>query len=211
MLAALLALTATPSPASAQAFTPNEQAEILSALNGRRAHVVDTSADLLPMLTWDPQLEAIAQRWAFACTPDPGGSGLLAHNPNRSVGYATSVGENIAGSPERFNRPYTVLDLVNMWINEARDYNVADTTCAGAPHSIHSDWKRCGHYTQVVWASTTKVGCGRSVCPNLKFGATVICDFANSGNTYDPRTGMLDRPYRASATAAESRPPAPRQ
>ena len=41
--------------------------------------------------------------------------------------------------------------MVNLWVAEEADYNYASNTCS----------KVCGHYTQVVWAETTKVRAAR--------------------------------------------------
>jgi hypothetical protein len=57
------------------------------------------------------------------------------------------------------------------------------------------------HYTQIVSATTTKVGCARSVCPNLAFPITIVCNFGNASNVYDAATGTVNRPYEL--TAAE--------
>ena len=40
--------------------------------------------------------------------------------------------------------------VVSTWRAEAQDYDYASNTCR----------KVCGHYTQVVWASTKQLGCG---------------------------------------------------
>jgi hypothetical protein len=40
----------------------------------------------------------------------------------------------------------------------------------------------CGHYTQIVWATTTKPGCAVRTCPAFGFGNTVICDYAPGAN-----------------------------
>ena len=54
------------------------------------------------------------------------------------------MGQNLAytaGSPKNLNR------MVGMWVDEKADYNYASNSCSNV----------CGHYTQVVWAETTKV------------------------------------------------------
>ena len=137
---------------------------------------------------------------------DSSGS-LLAHNPDRSAGYPGSVGENIAGWRGRLTLA-SLLNAVNQWGGEARDYNIVRNTCAGEPNSIHHQWRKCAHYTQIVSATTTKVGCARSVCPNLKFPITIVCNFGNAGNVYDAATGTVNRPYEL--TAAGGRPVTPR-
>ena len=58
------------------------------------------------------------------------------------------MGQNLAytaGSPKNLNR------MVGMWVDEKADYNYASNSCSNV----------CGHYTQVVWAETTKVRAAR--------------------------------------------------
>lgn len=174
-------------------LTPSERNGILSVLNQARTAVS------LPALDWDPVLEETAQKWAWACTADPSGSGLLAHNPNRSTGYPDSVGENVSGSSIPFSKKdslnlQSVIGLVTLWTDEGPRYDYDRNTCMGEPYSIHGNWKMCGHYTQVVATATSKVGCGRNVCPNLKHISTLVCDFSPAANVYDTQTGMLYRP-----------------
>uniref|UniRef100_A0A1I8GPZ2 SCP domain-containing protein n=1 Tax=Macrostomum lignano TaxID=282301 RepID=A0A1I8GPZ2_9PLAT len=40
--------------------------------------------------------------------------------------------------------------------------------------------KVCGHYTQVVWAKTTRVGCGVARCGRYPYH--VVCNYATGGN-----------------------------
>ena len=47
-------------------------------------------------------------------------------------------------------------DVVDSWAGEGADYDYASNTCATG--------KVCGHYTAVVWRSTTATGCGHRVC-----------------------------------------------
>ena len=39
-----------------------------------------------------------------------------------------------------------------------------------------------GHYTQVVWRASVKIGCAIVDCPNVTFHSTVLCDYAPGGN-----------------------------
>jgi hypothetical protein len=180
------------SPARAETLTADERAAVLGALNRIRANA--QPAGDLPSLAWDPALETVADRWARSCTADRA-TGLLAHNPRRAAGYPRTVGENIAGSTGgRLSLP-SLVGLVELWAREADDFNFTGNTCAGEPNTLRNKWYRCAHYTQIVWASTTRVGCARSLCPNLKFPAILVCDFSLAGNSYNARTGMIDRPY----------------
>jgi hypothetical protein len=103
-------------------------------------------------------------------------SGLLSEYV--ALGGTGGLGENIAaGAPSQ-----TVASAVSSWINEVANYDHATNTCAAG--------KVCGHYTQIVWSTTTAVGCARVGCTtNSPFGAFAdglwdfeVCDFSPPGN-----------------------------
>jgi uncharacterized protein YkwD len=142
---------------------PAELAGITAAHNTARAQVGD------PPLTWDPALATIASSWVVQCI-DTDGNGLVDHDAGRSDHYPEYVGENIYASSGTATGP----DAVAAWIGEASDYDYASNTCAAG--------KVCGHYTQVVWKATTKLGCAIHDCTGLAYPSTIVCDYAPGGN-----------------------------
>jgi len=79
--------------------------------------------------------------------------------------------------------------VVDMWGAEWADYSTADGRCAPG--------RECGHFTQLVWATTEEVGCGTSVCPTL--GQVWVCNYRPRGNVYRsqvPLTEPLKPPAR---------------
>jgi pathogenesis-related protein 1 len=142
---------------------PANLAGITLAHNNARAKV-----GVAP-LAWDPQLAAIAQAWVQQCI-DTDGNGLVDHNANRSQGYSTYVGENIYASTGTATGPDAVAD----WVSEGQYYDYASNTCAAG--------QICGHYTQVVWAATQKLGCVLYDCKSLQFSSTIVCDYGPGGN-----------------------------
>lgn len=76
-------------------------------------------------------------------------------------------GENLAlGYP-------TWTSVVNGWYSEVKDYDYSKT-------GFSMD---TGHFTQVVWKSTTKIGCGVKTCNNLGKGVKLYtCSYASYGN-----------------------------
>jgi pathogenesis-related protein 1 len=119
-------------------------------------------------LTWDPALAVIAQGWADQCVDQDAPIGLIDHNDNRSDTYPEYVGENVYGS----GGSASGTDATALWASEESDYDYATNTCSGI----------CGHYTQIVWRDTTKIGCGISSCPGLTYGNSVVCNYAPGGN-----------------------------
>src|SRR5262245_60500486 len=108
------------------------------------AHNAIRAAHGVGPLTWDPALAAIAQAWAEQCTDVQQPIGLVDHNEGRSDNYPEYVGENIYGSGGQASGT----DAVALWAEEEADYDYAGNSCNGV----------CGHYTQIVWRTSTKIG-----------------------------------------------------
>jgi uncharacterized protein YkwD len=109
-----------------------------------------------PPLEWSDKLAKVAQKWANhlrdeGCT--------FGHS-------STSYGENLAAGTSGALDDATVVD---MWYREVDQY----------------DFKRgefdmnTGHFTQLVWVGTTKIGCARSSC---KGNDIVVCNYDPAGN-----------------------------
>ncbi len=134
--------------------------------NAVRAAAMPVPSPALMPMAWSISAEAVAQAWANNCQ--------WAHNPNRGP-----FGENIYAAAGNPIRPPT--DVVNSWAIEKNDYTYATNTCAtGAV---------CGHYTQIVWRSTTSLGCATKICTTgSPFGASFptwqfwVCDYSPPGN-----------------------------
>ncbi|KAF4383930.1 hypothetical protein G4B88_016363 [Cannabis sativa] len=97
-------------------------------------------------LAWDGQLQKYAQWWASQRRSDC----KLQHSfPEGDF----KLGENIfwgSGSD------WTPSNAVDAWTDEEKYYNYEANSCA--------EGQMCGHYTQVVWRSTRRIGCARVVC-----------------------------------------------
>jgi pathogenesis-related protein 1 len=62
---------------------------------------------------------------------------------------------------------------VDSWGSEKRDYNHAKNSCTPG--------KMCGHYTQMVWRTSTKVGCAMAVCGDSQ-EQVWVCQYQPAGN-----------------------------
>ncbi|XP_022336357.1 glioma pathogenesis-related protein 1-like [Crassostrea virginica] len=145
-------------------FSLNVWAEIdasamVTAHNMFRRNVEPTASNMVE-LQWNANLAEMADRWSRRCQ--------FAHNNGRNnQSIFSSVGENLAySSDDRKADSY-----VQMWFDEVKDYVFETNTCSAV----------CGHYTQVVWATTEYVGCGKTYCSNLG-GFLVVCNYAPAGN-----------------------------
>jgi len=74
-----------------------------------------------------------------------------------TTAYANSVGETVATA--------TGKPAATVWNQENQYFNCAANTCASG--------KNCKHYLQIVWSSTSQVGCAGATCTTgSPFGAT---------------------------------------
>ncbi|GLJ27173.1 hypothetical protein SUGI_0532680 [Cryptomeria japonica] len=119
----------------------------------------------VPPLSWSRKLTTYARNYARERRGD-----CVAQ---RSEG--SPYGENIFWGSGKHWKPE---QAVKAWVEEKKWYHYSSNTCTGPD---------CSHYTQIVWRTTTRVGC-----------AIIKC---NSGNTfitcnYDPPGNYADsRPY----------------
>jgi hypothetical protein len=128
--------------------------------NAARAAVMPAASPAIPPLTWSSDVAATAQSWANGCQFMHSG-GKYGENL-----YATS-----GTSPPS--------DVVNSWVSESKDYDYATNSCAN--NAV------CGHYTQVVWRDSQRLGCGVATCTtNSPFGGGSwqlwVCNYDPPGN-----------------------------
>lgn len=156
--AAVAPLSAAPAPPR---FSPSTsfEARLLAAHNLERF-----SARAVP-LAWDPALAAGAAVHARYLAS----TGLFVHS-NRQA--RRGIGENLWMGTSRSFAPE---QMVGTWTAERR-YFVPGIF----PNVSRSgNWMDVGHYTQVIWPTTTRVGCalasgrGRDV---------LVCRYAAAGN-----------------------------
>lgn len=139
-----------------------------------RASVDPPASPPLAPLAWDPQLAAVAQAWAATC---PSG-----HSED------DRYGENMFWSSSTSDPAQSA---VRAWSSEAANYDYRTTRCA---RGREAGWFHCGHYTQMVWRDTTRVGCGfRTDCPG-SFPIVVVCEYDPPGNMNVGDT-TIPRPY----------------
>jgi pathogenesis-related protein 1 len=127
----------------------------------------------LPALQWDSTLAATAATWVAMCTDTMPPMGLVDHNAGRSAGHPYYIGENIYAS----GGTATAMGAVTSWAGEKVNYNATTGACNGGV---------CGHYTQIVWRTTLKVGCAIHRCAGLTYPSTVVCNYGPGGNSGGP-------------------------
>jgi pathogenesis-related protein 1 len=138
--------------------------QILDAHNAYRNEVG------VPALTWSNDLAQFAQSWANELATNRGC--VLQHRPNdESDPWNQKYGENIYAAGGTDWSP-TVLDGIADWGTEKSDFDFDTKECKNGAV--------CGHYTQMIWKSTTMVGCGIAKCPGGN--VIVVCNYNPPGN-----------------------------
>jgi len=152
---------------------------ITAAHNTVRAAVVDSNTPL-PPLVWSDKLAQYAQQWADELATTSCSS---PHHRTSQELQAVGYGENLAVFTSSAGGS-TAQQAVSAWASEKTCYTFGklmttdqcDTACYTA---LHSDG--CGHYTQIVWRTSTSVGCGVATCQNGKEDIW-ICNYSPAGN-----------------------------
>ncbi|PTN20577.1 sterol-binding protein [Saccharomyces cerevisiae] len=155
--------TTTSTPA---ATTTTSQAAATSSASSSDSDLSDFASSVLaehnkkralhkdtPALSWSDTLASYAQDYAdnYDC------SGTLTHSGG-------PYGENLALG-------YDGPAAVDAWYNEISNYDFSNPGFSS----------NTGHFTQVVWKSTTQVGCGIKTCGGA-WGDYVICSYDPAGN-----------------------------
>ncbi|GLJ27031.1 hypothetical protein SUGI_0529890 [Cryptomeria japonica] len=128
------------------------QTEYLNSHNDARSKVG------VNPLVWDDTVAAYAQKYANERNADC----ALEHSSG------SLYGENIYVS----SGEATPADAVKLWVDEEQYYDYDSNSCAQG--------QQCGHYTQVVWSNTQRVGCASVTCDNG--GTFIICSYDPPGN-----------------------------
>jgi pathogenesis-related protein 1 len=161
-----------------------------AAHNAVRAMVQTTPP--LPPMTWSPTLAAYAQDWVDMLASSPSTCAMPMHRSGKDL-QKQGYGENLAASASRPARMTTPQYAVDGWAGEVMCWTPGTISIPGVVAgtekcdqncylAMHSDG--CGHYTQVVWRTSTQVGCGVASCLGSD-GLTWeiwICNYAPAGN-----------------------------
>lgn len=160
---ALAAITVAPMQAiavapSAAALDPVSM-QLLQAHNRERALVG------APPLAWDPQLA----RSAFSYGPVLAAMGRLQHSPRASrPGQRENLWRGTA-------RAFLPAQMVASWAAERRYFRPGIFPAV----STTGNWLDVSHYTQMIWRSTTRVGCAVYRTRQWDY---LICRYSPPGN-----------------------------
>jgi pathogenesis-related protein 1 len=152
--------------------TTNAQALAALSLHNCARKTVDPAASPpLGTLSWSPAIATVAQTFSNSCLYD-------AIN-------VSPYGQNLQAirSDDPANN---FVDAVSAWLAEQPYYSISNnkSTEPAPPDGTGT----CNDYTQVVWNTTTQVGCARTFCtqnspiadsPHWYF---IVCEYSQPGN-----------------------------
>lgn len=180
---------------SAQAYSANisppagPTGSCSDAIATLAAHNDARAARQTPPLVWDASLASGAASWSAKlaeakCTADS------------SVGDAANVagyGESVYAVSGGKWANSTCTDAVMAWVAESAGYDNA----AGSPSQLLPS--AVGHFTQVVWRATSRVGCGvaAGTAPGAAPCKVVTCRYVVPGNEWsdDALLKQVGRPH----------------
>ncbi|KAH9640393.1 hypothetical protein HF086_018059 [Spodoptera exigua] len=163
-------------------LTNQNKLELINNINERRNFVAMGHSKILPFaanmkkIYWSNELATSAQRWADQCDSSlyPDKEDQCRDLENVKVGQ--SIASILGPSPG-----LSVKSFVEMWFMQVVDY-----TGSVAYYNESRDYKT-NHLTQLLWANTEYVGCGKSkfyVDERNTMVERLVCNFAPKGNAH---------------------------
>ncbi|KAF6063032.1 Cysteine-rich secretory family protein [Candida albicans] len=156
---------ASPSAVTTSSAVATPDAKVPDSTKDASQPAATTASGSSSDLTWDATVYEYAQKFAdqYSC------SGNLQHSggkygENLAVGYADGAA------------------ALQAWYEEAGKDGLSYSYGSSSVYN---------HFTQVVWKSTTKLGCAYKDCRAQNWGLYVVCSYDPAGNVMgtDPKTG----------------------
>uniref|UniRef100_A0A7N6BY56 LCCL domain-containing protein n=1 Tax=Anabas testudineus TaxID=64144 RepID=A0A7N6BY56_ANATE len=157
-----------------RAITDSDAQLILDLHNKLRGQVYPPASNMEYMV-WDTELERTAEEWAETCLWEHGPAGLL-----------PQIGQNL-GAHWGWYRPPTF--HVQAWYDEVKDYSFPYPQECNPYCPLRCSGPVCTHYTQLVWATSSRIGCAINLCYNMNVWGQIwakavylVCNYSPKGN-----------------------------
>ncbi len=162
---AIPAAAAAKSPLPPMLYSRGSAAPQALAAEVLARHNVERRQAGVAALTWDPSLAEGAQAYANELAR----LNLLRHSPKAG---RRGIGENLWMGTRDYFRPAR---MVADWASERSMFRPATFPAV----STTGNWADVGHYTQIIWPATQRVGCaiGKSARADV-----LVCRYWPSGN-----------------------------
>uniref|UniRef100_A0AAV2JV50 LCCL domain-containing protein n=1 Tax=Knipowitschia caucasica TaxID=637954 RepID=A0AAV2JV50_KNICA len=157
-----------------RAITEGDMHLILDLHNKLRGQVHPPASNM-EFMVWDYELERSAEHWAHTCRWEHGPSHML-----------TQIGQNLGAHWGR-DRPPTF--HVQAWYDEVRHYSYPYSQECNPHCPFRCSGPVCTHYTQLVWATSNRIGCAINICYNMNVWGMIwtkavylVCNYSPPGN-----------------------------
>lgn len=114
-------------------------------------------------LMWSNELASVAGKWAKALKKDKCG---FYHS---DFGFGENLWKGTSGA-------FSIEEVIDSWASEKKDYDYKNNKC--------NPGTMCGHYTQMIWETTSKVGCAKITCDDSTIW---VCEYDPPGNWIDKK------------------------
>lgn len=142
-------------------ISKSEKQTIVKLHNKYRSQADPPASDLM-VLIWDDKIAEVAQKLANQCR--------LFHDKDRRVPhYGVHIGQNIAVGYSSWS------ETVESWYSEKKKFK----------YGIANSMMKVGHFTQILYEKTSRVGCGFSQCTNGNF---YVCNYGSGQMNYAFKT-----------------------
>ena len=160
LLLALMLAACAPLPVAPQPGRSSSIAATLIAVHNR-----ERVAFGVPPLAWDPSLAAAASAFAAELASE----GRLRHAPrSQRLGQGENLWIGTRGG-------YPLEAMVGGWSIERRQFRPGIFPAV----SRTGHWADVGHFTQMVWPTTSRLGCGLASSARWD---VLVCRYAPAGN-----------------------------
>ncbi|CAF98015.1 unnamed protein product, partial [Tetraodon nigroviridis] len=153
----------------------DSDAQLILDLHNKLRGQVYPPASNMEYMVWDTELERTAEEWAETCLWEHGPAGLL-----------PQIGQNLGAHWGRY-RPPTF--HVQAWYDEVKDFSFSYPQECNPYCPFKCSGPVCTHYTQLVWATSSRIGCAVNVCYNMNVWGQIwakavylVCNYSPKGN-----------------------------
>uniref|UniRef100_A0A4W3GII0 SCP domain-containing protein n=1 Tax=Callorhinchus milii TaxID=7868 RepID=A0A4W3GII0_CALMI len=154
-----------------------EQKEHIVALHNQYRSSANYASNMRRMVRrrWDTRLEKMARKHAQKCIWESG------------INNYSTVGENMHLNKCNLN----IEKAIQVWYKEIDNYAFDSMKCFNK--------KKCGHYRQVVWAKSERIGCSFKYCEEVnglkaQYGNLLVCKYAPRGDLIGQKPYHLGTP-----------------
>ena len=115
---------------------------------------------------WDVRLQQSAQKRAQLCSVD--NVNILSR---QQPGYGVVIGENLAAGYEKWSH------VLTSWASEKKNFVFKPKSSQQQTQQPDSELEnlQAGHYTQMIYSSAARIGCGFAQCSNTPYDRYFVC------------------------------------